>query len=81
MNVYKIPAALAPQYKGAGQALAAIAGDKLVGLVYLEDAIPGFDGDAAEALNDDRIGPTVRELSALGEVIAGMCSAWEFVEL
>ncbi|MFC5521085.1 hypothetical protein [Polaromonas jejuensis] len=81
MNIYKIPEALAPKYKGAGQALAAIAGDQVVGLVYLEDAIPGFDGDTAEALNDDRIGPTVRELSAVGEVIAGTCSAWEFVEL
>jgi len=26
-------------------------------------------------------GPTVRELQALGDVHAGMCSSWEFCEL
>ena len=79
MNVYKIPDALESKYHGAGHALAAVAGGALVGLVYLEDVLPDFDGGIN--VNDARLGPTVRELSALGQVSVGMCSCWEFVEL
>lgn len=85
MKTYPIPEALAPKYHGAGHALAAVAGGQLVDLVYVADALPDYDQDAPgalrSALDDDRIGPTVRRLQALGEVSAGMCSCWEFVEL
>lgn len=56
----------------------------LVDIVYLEDVFPDFDGthDAMlAAMFDDCLGPTVRKLQALGQVHAGMLSAWEFVEL
>ncbi len=85
MNIYPIPEALASKYHGAGHALAAIVGGQVVDLVYVEDALPDYDPDQrgalAAALNDDRLGPTVRRLQALGKVSAGMCSSWEFVEL
>lgn len=85
MNVYPIPEALASKYHGAGHALAAIVGGQVVDLVYVEDALPDYDPDQrgalAAALNDDRLGPTVRRLQALGKVSVGMCSSWEFVEL
>ena len=85
MNIYPIPEALASKYHGAGHALAAIAGGQVVDLVYVEDALPDYDPDQrgalAAALNDDRLGPTVRRLQALGKVSVGMCSSWEFVEL
>lgn len=85
MNVYPIPEALASKYHGAGHALAAVVGGQVVDLVYVEDALPGYDPDEhgalAVAVNDDRIAPTVRRMQALGQVSVGMCSAWEFVEL
>ena len=85
MNIYPIPEALASKYHGAGHALAAIVGGQVVDLVYVEDALPDYDPDQrgalAAALNDDRLGPTVRRLQALGKVSVGMCSSWEFVEL
>ena len=85
MNVYPIPEALASKYHGSGHALAAIVGGQVVDLVYVEDALPDYDPDRrgalAAALNDDRLGPTVRRLQALGKVSVGMCSSWEFVEL
>lgn len=73
-------------YQGYGFALAAVTGGQIVGLTYLRDALPYFDDAegptaAADAINDPRIGPTVRELSARGEVFVGMCSCWEFVVL
>jgi hypothetical protein len=57
-----------------------------VGLTYLRDALSEFDDAegltaAANAINDPRIAPTVRELSARGEVFVGMCSCWEFIVL
>ena len=69
MNVYPIPEALASKYHGSGHALAAIVGGQVVDLVYVEDALPDYDPDQrgalAAALNDDRLGPTVRRLQAL----------------
>lgn len=86
MQVYKIGDEIAHKYCGAGHALAAVTGGEVVGLVYLRDALPDYDdGDGvarlANTLNDDRLGPTVRELQALGEVFVGMCSCWELVVL
>lgn len=85
MNVYPIPEALEAKYKGAGHALAAVTGGQLVDLVYLEDALPDYNpegrGALREAVQDDRLAPTVRKLQSLGSVVAGMCSSWEFVEL
>lgn len=84
MNVYKIGDAVADQYHGAGYVLAAMAGGQVVRLVYLADVLSDFDAETdslAAAVNDERLAPTVRELSALGEVCVGMCSCWEFVEL
>ena len=83
--VYKVPDSLAGKYQGAGHALAAVVGGQLVDIVYLRDALEGYDQDEPgmlqAALDDQRLGPTVRRLQALGEVSVGMCSAWEFVEL
>ena len=86
MQVFKIGDALAEKYRGAGHALAAVTGGQVVDLRYLRDSLPDYDdGEGvarlANALNDDRLGPTVRELQALGEVFVGMCSCWEFVVL
>lgn len=93
MNVYKIPDSLAEQYRGAGHALAAIAGDQVVALRYIDDVAPEAvaeqiaDGGPHAAffvrqwLSTAEAAHTVRELQALGSVSVGMCSAWEFVEL
>ena len=92
MNVYKIPDTLSSAYRGAGYALAAIAGGQLVTLRYVEDAAPELGDVLAEGgsaarravqawIASDAAGPTVRELQALGDVSVGMCSAWEFCEL
>ena len=84
MNVYKIPEALASKYNGSGYAMAASLNGELVDIVYLDDVLPDFDGSRAAmlaAMQDDRLGPTVRRLQALGSVHAGMLSAWEFCEL
>lgn len=86
MQVFKIGAALADKYQGAGHALAAVTGGQVVGLVYVRDALPDYDeadglSALALAINEEALGPTVRELQALGELYAGMCSCWEFVVL
>lgn len=85
MTVYPIPEALHPKYHGAGHALAASANGALIDLIYIEDILPDYDGEAdddlRDALDDDRIGPTVRYLQSLGDVHAGMCSCYEFIEL
>jgi hypothetical protein len=93
-NSYKVSEELAHQYHGAGWALVAVAGGQLVKLVYLADVSPTFDklmqqpgADAhgsffaRQVIGMPEVGPVVRELQALGEVSAGMLSAWEFVEL
>ncbi len=93
MNVFKVQGnpTLEAKYKGTGYALAATVAGQLVDIVYLRDALPEFEGDhtedgdgddlAMQAINDLRIGPTVRKLQALGQVHVGMLSCWEFVEL
>lgn len=84
MNVFKIPESLADKYHGAGIAIAATLNNQLVDICYLSDVLPDFSGEIADipdAINDERIGPTVRHMQALGTVHIGMCSAWEFCEL
>ena len=86
MQVFKIGDSLESKYRGAGHALAAVTGGQLVDVRYLSDVLPDYDdGEGiarlANALDDDRLGPTVRELQALGEVVVGMVSCWEFVVL
>lgn len=81
MNMFKVPDSLASKYHGAGHALAASANGVLIDIAYLSDVLPDFDGDIEAAMNDDRIGPTVRYLSSLGSVHAGMLSGWAFTEL
>lgn len=84
MNVFKVPDTLASKYHGAGLALAATRNGVLINIAYLEDVLPDFGGDVADArdaISDPRLGPTVRVLQALGEVHVGMLSSWEFVEL
>ncbi len=85
MTVLKIPEALARKYHGSGHAMVAVTGGQVVDLVYLEDALPDFDPDApnalVQALADERLGPSVRQLQALGRVSFGMLSCWEFIEL
>lgn len=93
MQVFKITglAALEAKYHGAGYAIGAIINGQLVDFRYLRDALPDFEGDFTEdgngaslamaAIKDARIGPTVRHMQALGEVVVGMCSCNEFVVL
>lgn len=84
-EVYKITGGITEKYDGCGYALAAVAGGHIVGLVYLRKVIEDIDeedeGSLYAVLGDDRLGPTVRELSSLGEVFVGMCSCYEFVVL
>ncbi len=81
-NVFKIPESLGHKYRGAGHAVAASLDGELIDFVYLRDALPDFSSDdVLSALGDERLGPTIRGLQVLGEVHAGMCSAWEFVVL
>lgn len=80
MNVFKVPDSLADKYHGTGQAVAATVGGQLVDFVYIEDALPDFEGPATAAIGDARILPVVRQLQALGEVHFGMLSCWEFCE-
>jgi hypothetical protein len=85
-NVFKIPESMSDKYHGAGHAIVSVTGGQVVNLVYLSDVIKdyddedGFDAFAA-ALDDERLGPSVRLLQSTGEVFAGMCSCWEFIEL
>jgi hypothetical protein len=85
MTVHKITDTLAHKYHGSGHALVAVTGGQVVDLVYLGDALTDFDPEApgalVKALADDRLGPTVRHLQALGQVSIGMLSCWEFIEL
>lgn len=84
MNVFKVPDALASKYHGAGLALAASLNGALIDFAYVDDLLPDFGGDVADAraaINDPRLGPAVRSLQTLGEVHVGMLSGWEFVEL
>lgn len=83
-TVFKIPESLEGKYHGCGYAMASVTGGQVVNLIYLRDVIEEFDDDQASvtvALNDARIGASVRMLQATGEVFAGMCSCWEFVVL
>lgn len=82
MNVFKIVGNIEDKYYGAGYALASIANDQIVNLIYLDTVIDDFDhGSIKAALNDARLAPIIRELQATGEVSIGMCSCWEFTEL
>jgi hypothetical protein len=86
MNTYPVPEGLAPQYHGAGHALAAITGGALVRILYLHDILPEYDGAMGlaalrKAIDLPTLAPVVREFQALGEVSAGILSCWEFIEL
>lgn len=86
MKTYQVPEGLAPQYHGAGHALAAVLGGTLVRIIYLHDILPDYDGalDGAalrRAISLPQLGPAVRELQALGDVSVGMLSCWEFTKL
>lgn len=91
MTVYPMDPAIGASYKGAGLALAAITGGQVVALRYIRDVAPTVIADHADGVHGGffvrqwlataAAGPIVRELQALGDVSAGMVSAWEFVEL
>lgn len=93
MNAFKIPESLASHYHGAGWAIAAIAGGKVVALRYIEDVAPLAVADAVaqggsharffvdQWIKTTEALPVVRELQALGQISLGMLSSWEFVEL
>lgn len=84
MTTYPIPDRLAHKYHGSGYGLAASLNGQLIDFLYLADALPNFSGDRSQvvsALNDPRLSTSVRHLQALGDVHAGMISAWEFCEL
>lgn len=93
MQAYPITDQIAPQYKGAGYALAAIIGGQVVALRYVLDVATGEVADqiaeggthaaffVRQWLQTDEAAPVVRELQALGQVSVGMASCWEFCEL
>ena len=81
MNTYPIPETLGHKYQGSGHALAAITAGQVVDIVYLRDVLPDFNGDIVSVLDDDRLAPTARYLSALGSVSIGTVVRGEFVEL
>lgn len=93
MNVFSIDGHVADvKYRGAGYAVAAHDGTRVLDLVYLRDALDGFDDPSAEdgddveevlqaAMNDDRLRPAIEQLRPQGAVSFGMCSCYEFVEL
>jgi hypothetical protein len=85
-GVYKLEGGVAnTKYRGAGHAIAAIGSNQVIDLVYLRDLMPNLDEDdpaaVQAALQDARLVPKVREMSALGELYMGMCSCYEFVVL
>lgn len=84
-TVFAIDRHLADKYHGSGHALAAVRDGSLVDLVYLSDLYPDrvlVDEVAVEAaINDERTGPVIDRLQALGQVYVGMCSCNEFVVL
>lgn len=84
MNVIPITDDLADSYHGAGYALAAVTGGRIMKLVYIEDVAPQLElshESVTEWILSPEAAPVVRELQALGLVSVGMCSGWEFTEL
>jgi hypothetical protein len=92
MHILKISDSLAGAYHGSGWALGSVANGELVALRYVDDLAPfsvAFqlgDGNGAHAdffikvwLDTAEAAPVVRGLQALGDVVVGMCSCWEFV--
>ena len=81
-QVYKIPDALENKYQGVGHVLAAVFERQIIDIRYFRDILPDFAPDSFPSfLTDDRLAPTIRELSVLGEISVGMCGEWEFAEL
>lgn len=85
MKTFPVPDLIRHKYHGSGYALAAVSNGALVSFAYIQDVLPDFDSAhehaALIAIKDNRLGPTLRELSALGEVSFGMLSSHEFTEL
>lgn len=94
METYPIPETLEPKYRGSGWALAAVVGGQLVDIRYVRDVASQAVSDQVEEggsqhaqfflslwISTQEAGPVVRELQALGDVVVGMCSCWEFVVL
>ena len=86
MKTWPIPDNIADQYHGAGIALAAVTGGRVMKTGYIRDVIDEFDDEAGrdalrETVLDARLGPALREMQALGAISIGMCSCWEFSEL
>lgn len=93
--VRDIPESLAPQYRGAGLALAAINGSGIViDLRYIRDIDPeltekladiieyGHFSIVAQALpTSEKCTAAANELAEKGNVSFGMVSCWEFNEL
>ena len=90
LMAYPVNDAVASQYKGVGFALAAVTGGQIVALRYVRDVAPAQVVDAVEDggehapffvrqwIGSTEASPVVRELQALGDVLVGMCSSWEF---
>jgi hypothetical protein len=81
--VYKIDGVLANyKYRGAGHAIAAVTGDRVIDLLYLRDVIHDLDEECEakvlRALSDKRFVQRVRLMTAYGEVFIGMCERYEF---
>ena len=87
MLVFKIATegSVADKYHGCGHAIAAVANGRVVDFVYVGDVLPDYDdedpGALENAVQDDRLGPTIDRLKPQGEIFAGMCSCYEFVVL
>jgi len=91
MTTYRIPEPLYGKYQGAGYAVAAILNKEVVGLTYLHDVFDDFEDDIQNKadeqsylkrfISDDRLGPTIRYLQSLGDVLFGTCADHAFAEL
>ena len=86
-NAIKIAETLGPEYKGAGFALAAIAGGQVVAPAYLDDVLPEFDQATANieavqaVLADPRVKGKAWEMTLFGEPSIGICVDWRFVPI
>lgn len=83
-QVFKVEGTvLDSKYRGAGMAIAAVTGGRIVNLVYLRDVFDDLDEDDRDAmmgvLTEPGLAPTIRELSAQGGVFVGICSCTEFI--
>jgi hypothetical protein len=93
MEKYPIPETLESKYHGSGWALGSVAGGQLVDIRYVRDVASQAVADQVQEglshaqfflslwISTQEAAPVVRELQAIGDVVVGMISCYEFVVL